>query len=88
MTLRRYTGKRYLPGDDVLVTENDGACNMIESATVTFRDIESGNDAVVIVRYDAASVVLCLSLKAGADVEVQMKKEEAKKIIEALRKAT
>jgi hypothetical protein len=61
---------------------------MIKSATISFRDVESGDDATLIVRYDAASVALCISLRSGGDIEVRMNKEDTKKVIEALSRAT
>lgn len=62
--------------------------DVTRSSAVEFHDLETGDDAVVIVRHDATSVALCVSLKSGGDVEVRMKKEEAKRVIEALSKAT
>ena len=60
---------------------------MIESATISFRDSESGDDALVIVRYDATRVALSVSSKSDGDIEVLMKKEDARKLIDALSKA-
>jgi hypothetical protein len=39
---------------------------MIEAATIAFRDTHSGDDAVVILRYDYVSVTLSVSLKSEA----------------------
>lgn len=60
---------------------------MQESATITFRDTESAEEALAIVRYDQSNVALCLSLKSDGDMEVVMKKADARKLIEALTKA-
>lgn len=60
---------------------------MKESTTITFEDAESSEEAVAIVRYDQSNVALCLSLKSNGDMEVVMKKEDARKLIAALNKA-
>ena len=60
---------------------------MKESATITFKDADSSDDAVAIVRYDESRVALCLSLKSDGDLEVVMKKEDVGKLIEALKKS-
>ena len=60
---------------------------MKEAATILLRDIDSSDEAVVIVRYDENHVALCLSLRSGGDVEVLMNKTDAEMLIEALNKA-
>jgi hypothetical protein len=60
---------------------------MKEAATITFRDDDSSDEAVAIVRYDEGRVALCLSLKSDGDVEVVMKKADAGTLIEALKRA-
>jgi hypothetical protein len=60
---------------------------MIEAASITFRDADSGDDAVVIIRYDTVSVALSVSLKSDGDIEVRMEKAVAKRLVEALSKA-
>ena len=60
---------------------------MTEAATITFLDARSSDEAVAIVRYDSELVALCLSLKTDGDIEVGMKKADAKKLSEALSKA-
>lgn len=60
---------------------------MTEAATITFRDASSSDEAVAIVRYDAELVALCLSLKTDGDIEVVMKKADARKLAAALNKA-
>jgi hypothetical protein len=61
---------------------------MKEAATITFKDADSSDEAVAIVRYDGSRVSLCLSLKSHGDLEVVMKKADAEKLIDALKKAT
>jgi hypothetical protein len=60
---------------------------MKEAATITFKDAESSDEAVAIVRYDESRVALCLSLKSNGDVEVVMKKADAERLAEALKRA-
>jgi len=60
---------------------------MKQSATTTFQDADSSEEAVAIVRYDERRVALCLSLKSDGDLEVVMKKADVGKLIEALQKA-
>jgi len=60
---------------------------MKEAATITFQDADTSDEAVAIVRYDASSVALCLSLRADGDMEVIMAKRDARKLIDALMKA-
>ena len=60
---------------------------MKQAATISFRDLGSSEEALVIVRYDAEQVSLCLSLKNDGDLEVFMDKGSATKLIDALTKA-
>jgi hypothetical protein len=60
---------------------------MKESATISFEDVELAEEAVAIVRHDADHVALCLSLKSNGDVEVTMKKQDARRLLDALRRA-
>ena len=60
---------------------------MKEAATITFKDVESSDEAVAIVRYDESRVALCLSLKFDGDLEVVMTKADAGKLLDALKKA-
>jgi hypothetical protein len=57
---------------------------MTEAATIMFQDADSSDEAVAIVRYDADHVALGLSLKGDGDLEVLMKKADAKKLSDAL----
>jgi hypothetical protein len=58
-----------------------------EIATIKFTDIDTNDEAVAIVRSDEDSVAVALSLESDGDIEVVMKKEDAKKLSEALKKA-
>jgi hypothetical protein len=59
---------------------------MIEAATLSLRDVDSGDEALVIVRYDSKNVALCLSLRSGSDTEVVMTKDDARRVMEVLRR--
>ncbi len=52
--------------------------------TIIFCDQDRNEDAVAIVRYNADSVCICISLKSGGDLEVAMKKNDAKRLAKAL----
>jgi hypothetical protein len=60
---------------------------MKEVATIKFKDAETSDDAVAIVRCDEGSVAICLSVRRGSDVEVFMHKVDAKAFLDALRTA-
>jgi hypothetical protein len=60
---------------------------MRETATIKFQDAVTRDEAVAIVRQDANTVALCLSLKSDGDVEVVMSKEDAHKLLDALKQA-
>jgi hypothetical protein len=60
---------------------------MQEATTITFRDAETSDEGIAIVRYDESCVALCLSLKSDGDIEVVMKKSDAGKLIEGLKRA-
>ena len=61
---------------------------MKEVATIKFKDAETADEAVAVVRCSDTLVALCLSVKGGSDVEVVMGKADAAKLLEALRAAT
>lgn len=61
---------------------------MKEVATITFKDAESGDEAVAVVRRTDDLVAICLSVKGGSDVEVVVGKADAGRLLEALREAT
>jgi len=60
---------------------------MKESATIEFRDAETSDEAVVIVKYDDTEVALTVSLRSNGDIEVYMAKDVARKILAALARA-
>ncbi|PWU20251.1 MAG: hypothetical protein C5B50_04385 [Verrucomicrobia bacterium] len=60
---------------------------MTEATTIKFKDQESGDEAIAIVRYDDSSVGLSLSLASNGDVEVFMPKPIARALIKELAKA-
>jgi hypothetical protein len=60
---------------------------MKELSTINFRDVDSSDEAVAIIRYDNARVSLCLSLKADGDVEVVMTRADAANLVESLLRA-
>jgi hypothetical protein len=61
---------------------------MEQGTTIKFKDLDTSDEAFVIVRYDEASVVVGLSLKSNGDMQVVMKKADARELVEALKKAT
>lgn len=58
---------------------------MREPVTIQFEDLETRQEAIVIIRHDDSSVVLALSHKDDGDLQVVMKKEHARKLLEALK---
>jgi hypothetical protein len=60
---------------------------MEQPIIIKFKDLDANDEAVVIVRYDKASVVVGLSLRSNGDMQVVMTKADARKLIEALEKA-
>ena len=56
-------------------------------ATITFVDADSGDEACITVRSDDASVGLSVSIKANGDIETFMSKEDAVRLVEALKLA-
>ena len=60
---------------------------MKEVATIKFKDAETSDDAVAIIRNDEGVVAICLSVLGGSDVEVVMRKADASALLEALKAA-
>ena len=60
---------------------------MEQVETITFEDLGTKSEAVAIVRRDVDKVALCLSILVDGDIEVFMKREDARKLLEALRAA-
>jgi hypothetical protein len=62
--------------------------NMLnEIATIKFTDVDTGDEALAVVRSDENHIALGLSLKSDGDIEVVMKKEDAEKLSNVLAKA-
>jgi len=59
---------------------------VIEAGTISLRDAGSGDEAIIGIRYDSEHVALFVSLKLNGDIQVVMGKEDAKRVMEALRK--
>ena len=55
--------------------------------TIAFRDVETTDDAVVIVKYDTRHVGLALSLKSNGDIQAVMTKADAARLLTALQRA-
>jgi len=60
---------------------------MEEIATITFTECETSSHATAIIRRDDESVALCLTVESNGDLEVVMKRDDAKRLLEALRAA-
>ena len=60
---------------------------MTSIATIQFQDADAQDEALVVVRAGAGSVVLGLSLKSDGDIEVVMPPETAEAVIRALQDA-
>ena len=56
----------------------------MQTATITFKDASTSQEAVAIVRHEDDQVTLCLSLLDDGDVELVMDKAVTKRLIEAL----
>jgi hypothetical protein len=57
---------------------------MNDAVTIKFTDLDSSDEALVLIRHDETSVVLGISLKSNGDIEVVMTKENARAVIHAL----
>jgi hypothetical protein len=58
-----------------------------EIATIQFPDIETGREAIAVIRTTKREVALCLSLEKGGDVEVFLPIEDCESLVEALQQA-
>lgn len=65
----------------------DLECDMTQIDTIDFRDIETGDDACVIVRAEQGCVALALSLRNDGDVEVFMEPDKIRALVRTLQKA-
>lgn len=60
---------------------------MQHAITINFIDAESKDEACVVVCYNQVSVCLTVSLRKDGDVMACMSKEDAKALLEGLKKA-
>ncbi len=60
---------------------------MEEVATITFEDLDTKSEAVAIVKRDAAAVLLALSIRVDGDIQVVMRRVDARRLLEALQTA-
>lgn len=60
---------------------------MEEIATIAFKERETGSDAAAIVKRDADSVALCLTIRNNGDILVVMTREDTRKLLDALQAA-
>lgn len=60
---------------------------MKQIETIQFVDLDSGNDALIIVRASTNQIALCISKKEDGDIEVLFRAEECKQLLEALQQA-
>jgi len=60
---------------------------MKEVATIRFTEVETSGEALAIVRYDEDAIAICLSMKSNGDMQVVMKKKDAKALLAAMRTA-
>jgi hypothetical protein len=60
---------------------------MKEAVTIKLTDLETSDEALVLIRYDESAVALGLSLRLNGDIEVVMTKDDARAIISALEAA-
>lgn len=61
--------------------------SMTEPFTIQFNDLDTLQEALVIVRYDDRCVVVALSHKETGDLQVVMNKDDARRFLEALNAA-
>jgi len=60
---------------------------MKEIATISFTDVESGDEATAIVRAMHGAVALAISLKRGGDLEVALPTGSVEDLVSALKEA-
>lgn len=61
--------------------------NLEEIATLSFRDLESGDEGVIVIRVAKDSVALAVSLQTDGDIEVLLSASDALAAAEKLRQA-
>ncbi len=62
--------------------------NAREIATLEFRDVESDEDGVIVIRVGGGSVGLAISLRTDGDIEVFLSPAQAVAVAEKLREAS
>jgi hypothetical protein len=60
---------------------------MRETATIRFIDVETGDEALTVVRAGQGQVALAVSLKQNGDLEVVLRPPECEQLITALQQA-
>jgi hypothetical protein len=60
---------------------------MKKTIVTEFKDLDAGDNGLVIIRYDNDSVVIGLSLESNGDMQVVLKRADAQNVIKALEKA-
>jgi hypothetical protein len=60
---------------------------MEEVAIITFEDLDTKSEAVAIVKRDAEAVLLALSIRVDGDIQVVMRRVDARRLLEALQTA-
>jgi hypothetical protein len=60
---------------------------MREIATLTFRDADSSEEAIAVIRAGQNRIALCLSLSSNGDVEVILTQTAARDFIAAMNQA-
>jgi hypothetical protein len=60
---------------------------MEEVATITFEDLDTKSEAIAIVKRDADAVLLALSIRVDGDIQVVMRRVDARRLLEALQTA-
>lgn len=61
--------------------------DMKQISTIQFKDIDSNDEALIIVRASEKYITLCISKRMDGDIEVVFQSEEGDKLLEALRQA-
>jgi hypothetical protein len=56
-----------------------------KDTTINFIDEATHQEACIIVRMTTEGVAVCMSLRKNGDIEAIMKKEDAKKLVDALK---
>jgi hypothetical protein len=60
---------------------------MKNTGTINTKNLDSDENAVIVVRHDQDKVALTVSLEKGNDTEVLISKEDAQKLLEILKTA-